>query len=295
MRGYLPPSDSYDVWNRIFYFIINAIGQLMVVMFLFYSGYGIMESFRRKDLYTNTFITHRVLKTLFNFDIAVLLFLLLALIIGKDYDILTVLLSLIGWESIGNSNWFVFDIIVLYLMAYLVLIIKKRYSIPNKIYFSLIYTLCFTFIIFLYVTKHNSYWFDTVLSFPTGMLYSEYKDYFEKKFKSGLFWPLFMATSVLFVVLYRWGGYAATILNCVVFSFLFILISVKIRFNNIILRWLGINCFAIYILQRIPMIVYTEFGLNNNWVLFSIAVIPTTLLLAAVYTAFTNKINKYFF
>lgn len=55
-----PPSGSYD---RLFIFMLNFLGQLMVVMFLLYSGYGIMESLKRnKEKYIKTFFTHRLVK-----------------------------------------------------------------------------------------------------------------------------------------------------------------------------------------------------------------------------------------
>lgn len=296
MRGYLPPpSDSYAMTaDSIFHFLINLIGQLMVVMFLFYSGYGIMESNKLKREYTKSFISKRVLKTLFNFDIAVILYALLALIIGKEYEMSKYFWSIIGWESIGNSNWFVFDILILYIVAYFCLLARRKFNIAISKYFMLIYGLCGIFIIFLYITKHLTYWYDTILALPTGMLYSEYKNQIEKVLKR-YYWISLLIVLLLFVSTYLIGNHVKVLFNAIFFSLLIVTISVKIKLDNRVLRWLGINCFAIYILQRIPMIIYSELGLNNNWLLFVICVIPTTLFLAAVFTAFTNRLNKRLF
>lgn len=122
-RQYLGPTImesgmNLNQYNTIYNISLSLIGQLMVVMFLVYSGYGLVESYKnKKGTYVKGFLKKRVLKTLVHFDIAVILFLIVALILGHEYSAKEFLLSFIGWESIGNSNWFVFDIIILYLIA----------------------------------------------------------------------------------------------------------------------------------------------------------------------------------
>lgn len=67
---------------------IYRFSQLVVVMFLFYSGYGVGESFKRKgDGYVKSMPRHRILATLLNFDVAVIVFILLGLALGHPIDI----------------------------------------------------------------------------------------------------------------------------------------------------------------------------------------------------------------
>ena len=55
--------------------IRHFMGQMIVAMFLFYSGYGIMESIKSKSFgYVKKIPIRRILKTLINFDIIVLLY-----------------------------------------------------------------------------------------------------------------------------------------------------------------------------------------------------------------------------
>lgn len=57
------------------YRIRTGFGQLVIVMFFFYSGYGVMEAIKSKGKeYIDSFPRHRVLTTLLNFDVAVLFF-----------------------------------------------------------------------------------------------------------------------------------------------------------------------------------------------------------------------------
>lgn len=51
--SYIKLSGSFE--DIIFSKVIYAIGQTMVVMFFFYSGYGILESYRKNRIMTRCF------------------------------------------------------------------------------------------------------------------------------------------------------------------------------------------------------------------------------------------------
>ena len=108
----------HGLGDEAFLMFFNMIGQLMVVMFLFYSGVGVMESIRIKgDTYIRTIPKHRVLNTLVNFDIAVCFFLIVDLLIGKETSLQKFILSLTTWDNLGNSNWYIFSILVCYFVT----------------------------------------------------------------------------------------------------------------------------------------------------------------------------------
>lgn len=282
---------SYEIWDKIYFFIISMIGQLMVVMFLFYSGYGIIEQFKNRDNYLDGFIKNRFLKTLFNFDIAVMLFVLLAISLDKGYSLPQILLSFTAWESIGNSNWFVFDILILYLIGYASLILVKKYGWSLKRALVIIFLLCCGFILLLAIIKKDTWWYNTIFAFPMGMLYSVYKTRIEHEVRGNRYWYVLIFTFLIFTSLYLSNSIPLYLFAAGIFPILVALITMKIKIGNKVLEWLGINCFTIYILQRIPMTIYTEMGLNNNGLLFAIVVIPTTLLIASLFTIFINKIT----
>ncbi len=160
--------------SHAFLFVNSQVGQWIVAMFLFYSGYGIMESIKKKGAsYIDSIPRKRILTTLVNFDIAVALFAVLALLFHKDYSSKEYLLSFTGWESVGNSNWYIFVIMLCYLIAYLCfrfrVPIGKEGAYPYKaiLCFSL---LAISVIVLSYVKP--SWWYDTMLCFGAGILYS---------------------------------------------------------------------------------------------------------------------------
>ena len=98
------------------------MGQLVVVMFLFYSGYGIGESYKKKGVnYVQQMPVHRILTTLLNFDVAVLFFIIACLILSVPLTVKQCLLSFLAWDSVGNSNWYIFCILICYTISFLTL------------------------------------------------------------------------------------------------------------------------------------------------------------------------------
>ena len=64
--------------DKLFLQIDRELGQLIVVMFLFYSGFGVMESICKKKMdYVHSMPKRRILTTLLNFDIAIFFFFIL--------------------------------------------------------------------------------------------------------------------------------------------------------------------------------------------------------------------------
>ena len=120
--------DSYVVMG------IGLLGQLCVASFFFYSGYGIMLSLRNKGrAYAKMLLTQRFSALLLHFTIAVSCYLALNVIYGVEFDTQKVILSFIGWESLGNSNWFIFVTLCSYIIISLGYTFLSRYG--DKVFF----------------------------------------------------------------------------------------------------------------------------------------------------------------
>lgn len=124
MNGYIVLQDN--IYDNAFVSILRHLGQLMVAPYLFFSGYGILESAKKKEKYFDSFPRKRILKTLIHFDIAVFLYLLVNIFTGTNYPLSSYLTCWIGWESIGNSNWFIFVILSLYVATMISAIITNQ-------------------------------------------------------------------------------------------------------------------------------------------------------------------------
>ena len=158
------------ILDRFFLIIDMHIGQLLVALFLFYSGYGVTESIKKKGKpYIHSFPKRRLLTTILNFDIAVLFFLFTNILLGNKMSCNNIILSFLCWESIGNSNWYIFVILLCYLFTYVSYLINSRHFLAISIIISIIAVL----ILFYF---KPSYWYDTLLCYSAGMYWSAYKE-----------------------------------------------------------------------------------------------------------------------
>ena len=238
--------------DQLFLAINGSIGQLCVVMFLFYSGYGTELSILNKgETYAQRIPKRRCLTTLLNFDVAVVVFLVVSLLLGKTVTLSKFCLSLTGWESIGNSNWYIFDIILCYFISFLATRITTE---PSKRFLTVL-ALTVMLIGLLYTFK-QSWWYDTLLAYPAGALVAWRKDWFFKLARKH-YWVVLATALLSFVLLINFGlAHVLTYnLASVLFAILVVTITMRVRVENRVLVWLGANLFPIYIYQRVPMMV----------------------------------------
>ena len=178
---------------------LDYMGQLMVAMFLFYSGFGVYESIKKKGYeYVKNIPIGRVLKTFINLFIAILLFLCVDIWLGIEVEAVDVLLAPTGWTSIGNSNWYMFAIFTLYILTFICFTVFKN----NRVGALSIFAMLSIVYILIIQRSQGSWWCDTYLCYFAGMLYSHFKekiDVFLGKNNKAYFLSLFSA-GIAFIV-----------------------------------------------------------------------------------------------
>ncbi len=301
IRGYTQLSNN--LLDNVYVIILGYLGQLMVTCFFFYSGYGVLKSYIAKDNYSKSFVKNRILKTLLHFDIAVLCYLVLALILKFDYLWYEYLYAFTGWTSLGNSNWFIFVMLMLYLITALSFILANRISKSKEIIlFSSVAVLSIVLITALILAGKDRIWSDTLLCYPAGMLFAIYEDKisaFLKKKKLYGYGAIILSFAIFVISFFIFRRILPHVIAYNITSILFcltiVLITTKIKVDNVILRWLGKYSFFIYIFQRLPMIIFANLGLNVNKFLFFILCLITTLFISVVINKFYEKLDKKLF
>lgn len=272
------------------------IGQLMVAMFLFYSGYGITESVKRKGKnYVRNMPVQRILKLLFDFDIAVLIYLIADIIIGKSLKTKTILLSFIAWESLGNSCWYIFAILCLYIFSYVAFRVSgKNYKLAPLIVTVLTGVYC----VLIKGVKEDP-WFNTVICYAFGMWFSLLREKVENVIQHSFWtWTLSLAVCAgvfAFAYFNRVGNLVMYEISCLAFVMCVVILSMKVSFNNFVLRKAGEMIFGVYILQRLPMMLLSRNGFLGEHLYVSFLIcIACTGLLAVGFNYFTKLTAKLF-
>ena len=274
--------------DEVFYKYFNMIGQRMVTLFLFYSGYGVMESISRKGInYVHSIPRRRLLHVLAEFDIAVVIFTVIRLIMktpfagGDVFSIKQFFLSLIAWDSVGNSNWYIFSILIAYAATFIGFEIFKCRKIPSV---AAVTVLLAAFIVFLRLTGiKEPYWYNTVICYAGGMWFSLLRPAVEKiMFKNAVWIPVFILSLALCLASFRLAkaNFLLYELSMCLFAWTVVVFTMKISVCNKALVWLGKNLFPMYIFQRVPMIIFERLGLAefNIYIYFAVCFALTVLI-----------------
>ena len=254
--------------SRMTHTLEYVLGQEKVVPFLFFSGYGVGESIKaRGEAYVKEMPFRRCLNTLLNFDVAVLCFIAIATIIGGGgIDMRKSFLALLGWESYGNSNWYIFVIVGCYAMTAVAFTFFRKMS-----------ALLFLFIemvaLSIILANAGRYWFDTLFAYFFGIAFSSVRGRISGWLQKNKIKVLTLSVvGWLGVFALRSVGFRVGVLtfpgalDCCVYNLLSIFFVLgMVAFLHILtlrsrlLHWCGANLFPLYIYQRLPMIVLVYF------------------------------------
>lgn len=237
----------------------------------------------------------RILLTLLHFDCAVLLFCIVDKLLGRHYPLKQTLLAFTGWTSIGNSNWYVFAVLFTYIFTWIAFAILKKYPVA-----ALVVTTMLT-MVYIVVVHHyrpqEGWWYNTILCYPAGMWYSYFKKWIEKVLFNEKYpntYYIVLLASVIAVILGRprIGRLSVYIIWTLCFIAMVVLLTMKISVHNKILNWFGMYTFELYILQRIPMMFFSDLGLKSRPYIFLICSIAGTMALAWLFKKALNYMDQ---
>lgn len=286
------------IYDEPYLILKKHLNQMVVAMFWFYSGYGMMESAAKKKFdYIKTIMTKRFWMVLLNFDLAVLLFWITGMILGRKYSLYNVLWSFVGWSSIGNSNWYIFVTLVLYVLMFFAFYLLKWYDKKWALYAGgvLMTVMTVAFIYCMMKIGRPTRYYNTTILFVLGIWYSLFKTKIEGFImKNDYIYTLsaLVLTSVYMITFcFRWEyGLEGYTVWAVAFTLLIVMVSMKITFCNEILLWFGNHVFSVYILQRIPMMLLASTGIaKSHKYMFLILSMMLTVFMAMVFDYITDK------
>lgn len=293
--NYVETRAVFDMPYRSFQ---GFMGQTVVVTYLLFSGYGIMESYKKKGYdYIKSMPKNRLFRLWYHFAIVVCIYGLIAMLLrGCSYTPLHQLQALIGYTSYGNSNWYMFVTFAMYIIIILSFSIFKNKKIPP-----LILTIALTagLGVWLNYMGKGGHWYNTLLCFPLGMVFSLIKPGFDKLvMKNDVVWHLSFALGftglAVFSTIRRWNLFCYEMF-IVFFAITLLILLMKINIKSTILDFFGEHIFSFFILQRIPMIILKYFDLHQNTVFYVVVSFFATVFLAVIFDFAIEKLDSRIF
>lgn len=253
------------VYHDLYFKFRRYMNQLIVVPFLFFSGYGVTESIRKKGArYLQAFPYSRILSTYLQFFVATVFYFILRYWQGNNYSYKQIILSFTGYHSLGNGSWYAFAILFLYLLTWLsftVFFKRESIAICSITVGSLAYILL--------MRQHTGpYFYNTIISYAAGCWFSHWKPYYERCILQSK--KRYFAACVLCIILFLISRDHRKILAIyeicsVMFALLIVLLSSTIQLRNPFLQYCGNHVFSLYILHHIPMILLQHTPLGRHW------------------------------
>lgn len=265
------------VTGNVFLFANRKAGILFVGIFFVLSGYGVMYSVKNKKTYLSTFWKIRLNRLCVPF----LLVIILAIIQNGKWDFNLLF---------AGGQWYVWELILLYLVFYL--------SAKSKWVFEINFAIEILMIIMFYFIGLDNPWYGSTVCFSLGIAYCIYKDRIKNissvlRRIGGVILTIILGLSM--VGFFMFPNQIVGILFCrniasVSFCMIIILILEKLSLGNKINLFLGKYSYEIFLIH--PLIIKEVSKFKCSDYMFCIIVIIATIALAVIIHKICELLSK---
>lgn len=147
-----------------------ASGHLWVALFFFYSGYGLSYSLERKPNYLKNFIFNKFTKIYVPFAFAELIYILTQIYVtNNNYNLNQIALGVTGIYLFNTTLWYIIEILILYLLFFIINKIFKLVDIKNICWI----VLYIIFVLFSVYFDIGTWWYTSTSCFLIGLFYGQ--------------------------------------------------------------------------------------------------------------------------
>lgn len=269
-----------DVSNIIIETIALRGGVTGVAIFFFLSAYGLSESQLKRQTNFIEFAKRRLSKVFIPLIITNLIYYFILL--GNNllnFSLETFPLYITNIKILDGVTWFCNVIFFFYLFFYISYLFKQNiHKIICMFCLTIIYSIFMT-----YAFKDAPYYVYSIIGFPTGMIFSLYKEYLNNK---GIINYLLITTLFFIFASFIFKIYYNLFIANLFSLYIIIIISYTIykfqsKYHNCkLLNSLGNNSYEIYLLHN--KFLFFCWKLNLVWwypIIFILIIIPFSILL----------------
>ena len=291
--------------NPLLEIVLQSMGELLVAMFFFFSGYGLVISYMRKGKkYINKMPRNRILPFYITCILMEIIYILFYIIIGEydEISIRVVIQTLLFGKTIIKLGWYLQTQLVLYLMFYAIFKFCKN----NKYRNILLLVGWIMYCIVCICMKLSITWYVSSITFLLGGFWGYNRERIDKILnnKKSFFISI---SSVFFIFIFCFimskmsSNYISIMFN-IIYNLLFVVLMLNIVYAvnnkkgkkiliNKITAYLGNVSFEIYVSQGIFLILYSDKLLIDNPYIYCCTVIISTIVFANILHLIFDKVN----
>lgn len=279
--------------NQLILFPFRKAGILVVGIFFFLSGYGLLYNLERRDNYFKGFLQKRM-NSIF---IPVILVQIIYILLLSNSKMLETFGDLTFKSFFKSINWFVWEIVGFYFLFYLLYRGLKIYVATILLTF-----LCVIFVISCYALRISNPWYGSTFCFPLGIIVATQRNkvsqWCNKKIKIKL---LVLSIILLgcFAVFFKLpehniiGAVFARNVASLIFVVIIVVVIEKVHLGNVVSYYLGKISYQIYLIHPLVILAYrSKLIYLHNDVLYAFVVIVTSVFLANIIYEIGSLMEK---
>lgn len=321
-------SQSESLMENVPLHYVNEVGVLVVGIFFFCSGFGLIKSMQTKKTYFDGFLKKRLVTVLVPFYLINFMYLIYMAYVGRIFEgmaaqeiAVKLVLYITGLQLINSHAWYIVTIVFLYIIFYLLFRKQKNEVLSYSIMGLLVcaYTVAGACLNHGDWWLQGEWWYNTCLLFFIGMLYARFEEKLKACFHK-IYLVLLPASIVLFVFVYRaniwmlnnvsyWCEFDPELsqaevikgrfmcLGCqlpavILFVLAAVLIMMKCKFSNPVLKLFGRLSLEIYLCHNmIIMFLRSEILFVKNDILYVGLTVVLAIALAGVVHLLDGKVT----
>lgn len=284
------------------------IGVLFVGIFFFFSGYGLLVSYKTKENYLHGFLRKRLPILLLPFFLSSWMYILVKFMTGEGIESKKLIQLLTGFKLSNPNAWYVIELFVLYLIFYFTFSFIRNKNVAYVINGLLSLVLVVSSLLLGHSERGEDWfmgewWFNSTLLFFVGMSYAKFRHRILPLINR-FYWILLPLFAVAFGVLYHFttqkilnGGYwtesetsmaymdklstlALQLPMIICFIIALLLLTMKVQFGNRFIRFIGTFTLELYLVQNLFIGHMKDVGTIRNNPLFVLAVFVLSIMTA---------------
>lgn len=268
--------------------IYNALGYCGVSVFLFISGYGLMNRYLQiRGGYFRTYIRNRILPIYMLNAILVFLYYVVKHTIGKSLTPILILQSFTFGNTIVEYGWY----LQVCMLFYIFFMLSFKYTSTIHTGIIVMSTFIIVYAILSYLCGLPSTWFECSFAIIAGIAIRLKQDSivaFSKTTKISLLCfivSLFSLSYVLgngqFIQSDMWIFWK--MVSSIAFGIMIFMLTHWINLKGKLLKWLGGHYLELYVLQGISLIFADKYIGYDAPIVYFTSIVVVTIILAAIF------------